>query len=386
MNRRAFITLGTPPLPSSRERVGVRGFEAHRETFTRHPTPLPMGEGAERARGASTGIKRREVMTLLGGAAAAPWLLWPLAARAQQPQKVPRIGVLLPGTATSFARRTKAFLEGLRELGYIDGQTIAIEWKWGQDRVEGLSELAAELVGRNVNVLVTGGTQAAKALKSATETIPIVMAIIGDPVAAGLVESLARPGGNATGFSIVAPDLSGKRLELLKEIVPDVSPVAVMLNPGNPQSQFELKEMQAAARALGLQLHGVQVSPQDSLDEAFAAMTRASARGLIVLTDPIFFSQRRKIVELASRSRLPAMYFFQEFVAEGGLVSYAPSDTDLYRRSAGYVHRILNGAKPSELPVEQPTKFDLVINLKTAKALGLEVPPTLVARADEVIE
>ena len=327
-------------------------------------------------------MKRRAFIALLGGALAA----WPLAARAQQSQKVPRIGVLLPGTAASFALRTKAFIEGLRELGYIDGQTVAIEWKWGQDRVEGLSELAADLVGRNVDVLLTGGTAAAKALKSATGTIPIVMAIIGDPVAAGLVESLARPGGNATGFSIVAPDLSGKRLELLREIVPDISPVAVMLNPKNPQSQFELKEMQAAARALGLQLHAVQVSPQDSLEEAFAAMTRASARGLIVLTDPIFFSQRRKIVDLSSRSRLPAMYFFQEFVAEGGLVSYAPSDTDLYRRSATYVHRILNGAKPSELPVEQPTKFDLAINLKTAKTLRVEVPPLLLARADEVIE
>ena len=327
-------------------------------------------------------MRRREFILALGGAAAA----WPLKGHAQQSQKVPRIGVLLPGTAASFALRTKAFLEGLRELGYIDGQTVAIEWKWGQDRVEGLSELAAELVGRNVDVLLTGGTAAAKALKSATGTIPIVMAIIGDPVAAGLVESLARPGGNATGFSIVAPDLSGKRLELLKEIVPDISPVAVMLNPENPQSQFELKEMQAAAHALGLQLHAVQVSPQDSLEEAFAAMTRASARGLIVLTDPIFFSQRRKIVGLASRSRLPAMYFFQDFVAEGGLVSYAPSDTDLYRRSATYVHRILSGAKPSELPVEQPTKFDLAINLKVAKALGVEIPPLLLARANEVIE
>ena len=327
-------------------------------------------------------MRRREFILALGGAAAA----WPLKGHAQQSQKVPRIGVLLPGTAASFALRTKAFIEGLRELGYIDGQTVAIEWKWGQDRVEGLSELAAELVGRNVDVLLTGGTAAAKALKSATGTIPIVMAIIGDPVAAGLVESLARPGGNATGFSIVAPDLSGKRLELLKEIVPDISPVAVMLNPKNPQSQFELKEMQAAAQALGLQLHAVPVSPQDSLEEAFAAMTRASARGLIVLTDPIFFSQRRKIVDLASRSRLPAMYFFQDFVAEGGLVSYAPSDTDLYRRSATYVHRILSGAKPSELPVEQPTKFDLAINLKAAKALGVEIPPLLLARADKVIE
>jgi putative ABC transport system substrate-binding protein len=329
-------------------------------------------------------MRRREFITLLGGAAASVSL--PFAAHAQQSRKVPRIGVLLPGTPASFSRRTKAFLEGLRDLGYLEGQTIEIEWKWGQDRVEGLPELAAELVRRNVEVIVTGGTPAAKALKGATGTIPIVMAIIGDPVAAGLVDSLARPGGNATGFSIVAPDLSGKRLELLREIVPNVSPVAVMLNTRNPQSQFELKETQTAARALGLRLHPIQVSPDNTLEQAFAAMSNASARTLIILTDPIFFSQRKSIVDLAARHRLPAMYFFQEFAKEGGLVSYGPSDLDLYRRSATYVDRILKGAKAGELPVEQPTKFELVINLKTAKAIGLDIPPMLLARADEVIE
>jgi ABC-type uncharacterized transport system substrate-binding protein len=326
-------------------------------------------------------MSRRKFIALLGGTLAA----WPLAAQASEASgqrgdsKVPRIGVLLPGTAASFALRTKAFLDGLRELGYIEGQTIAIEWRWGQDRVEGLADIAADLVGRNVDVLVTGGTPAAKALKSATGTIPIVMAIIGDPVAAGLVNSLARPGGNATGFSIVAPDLSGKRLELLKEIVPGISRVVVMLNAGNPQSQFELREMQAAAQTMGLQLHPVQISSQDAPEGAFA-------HALIILTDPIFFSQRRQIVELAGRSRLPAMYFFQGFAEEGGLVSYGPSDTDLYRRSATYVDRILRGAKPSELPVEQPIKFDLVINLNAAKALGLDISPMLLARADKVIE
>jgi len=329
-------------------------------------------------------MRRREFITLLGGAAASVSL--PFAAHAQQSRKVPRIGVLLPGTPASFSLRTKAFLEGLRDLGYLEGQTIEIEWKWGQDRVEGLPELAAELVRRNVEVIVTGGTPAAKALKGATGTIPIVMAIIGDPVAAGLVDSLARPGGNATGFSIVAPDLSGKRLELLREIVPNVSPVAVMLNTRNPQSQFELKETQTAARALGLRLHPIQVSPDDTLEQAFAAMSNASARTLIILTDPIFFSQRKSIVDLAATHRLPAMYFFQEFAKEGGLVSYGPSDLDLYRRSATYVDRILKGAKAGELPVEQPTKFELVINLKTAKAIGLDIPPMLLARADEVIE
>ena len=327
-------------------------------------------------------LQRREFIALLGGAAAS----WPLAAHAQLPRKVPRIGVLLPGTAVSFALRTKSFLEGLRDLGYVDGQSIAIEWRWGQDRVEGLPELAADLVGRNVDVLVTGGTPAAKALKTATGTIPIVMAIIGDPVATGLVASLARPGGNATGFSIVAPELSGKRLELLKEIVPEISPVAVMLNTRNPQSQFELNEMQAAARAMGLQLHSVQVSPEDTLEQAFAAMSAASVRALVILTDPIFFSQRKTIVDLATLSRLPAMYFFQEFAEGGGLVSYGPSDTDLYRRSATYVDRILHGAKPGELPIQQPTKFDLVINLKAANALGLNISPLLLARADKVIE
>ena len=326
-------------------------------------------------------VRRREFITLLGGAAA-----WPLAARAQQSRRVPRIGVLLLGTPDSFAGRIEAFVEGLRDLGYVDGRTVAIEWKWGQDRADRLPDLAAELVRSQVDVIVTGGTPAAQALKNATRTIPIVMAIVGDPVAAGLVDSLARPGGNATGFSIVASDLSGKRLELLKEIVSEVSPVAVMLNTRNPQSQFELNEMQAAARAMGLQLHPVQVSPEDTLEQAFAAMSAASVRALVILTDPIFFSQRKTIVDLATLSRLPAMYFFQEFAEGGGLVSYGPSETDLYRRSATYVDRILHGAKPGELPIQQPTKFDLVINLKAANALGLNISPLLLARADKVIE
>jgi ABC-type uncharacterized transport system substrate-binding protein len=326
-------------------------------------------------------MRRREFITLLGGAAA-----WPLAVRAQQSRKVSRIGILLPGTPASFSLRANAFLEGLRSLGHVEGQTIATEWRWGQDKVEGLSDLAAELVGHNVDVLVTGGTPAAKALKAVTGTIPIVMAIIGDPVAAGLVDSLALPGGNATGFSIIAPDLSGKRLELLKELVPHVTSVSVMLNNRNPQSQFEWKEMATAARLLGLQIQPIEISPERSMEEGFATMSKTSTHALIVLTDPIFFSQRSRIVELATGSRVPAMYFFREFVAAGGLMSYGPSDLDLYRRSATYVDKILKGAKPSELPVQQPTKFDLAINLKTARALGLEVPPTILARADEVIE
>jgi len=326
-------------------------------------------------------MNRRAFIAGLGGAAA-----WPVVARAQQVRKTYQIAVLLPGTPATFARRTDAFLEGIRTLGYVEGQTINIEWRWGQDKVDGLPELAAELVARKPDVLVTAGTPAAKALKNATGAIPIVMAIIGDPVAVGLADSLAVPGGNATGLSIIAPELSGKRLELLKEIAPHVSSVGVLLNITNPQSHLELKETQTAANALGLKVQPIEFSPELTLEQSFATTTNIPPQSLIVLTDPVLFSQRKKVVELAMRSRLPGMYNFREFVAVGGLMSYGPSDTDLYRRAAGYVDKILKGAKPTELPIEQPTKFDLAINLKAAKVLGLAVSPTLLARADEVIE
>jgi len=327
-------------------------------------------------------MRRREFIMLVGGAAAA----WPVAAGAQQPGRMPRIGVLLAGTPASFAPRAKALRDGLQDLGYVEGRTIAIEWKWGEDRAERLPELAAELVRLNVDAIVTGGTPAAKALKAATRTIPIVMAIIGDPVAVGLVDSLSRPGGNATGFSIVAPDLSGKRLEALKDMVAGLSTVAVMSNAANPQSQIELGEMQTAARRLGLQLHPSQVSAERSVESAFEEMRRSSVQGLIVLTDAILYSQRTRIVGLAAESRLPAVYFFRDFVDAGGLMSYAPSDTDLFRRAASYVDRILKGSNPADLPIEQPIKFELIINVRAANALGLAVPPTLLARADEVID
>jgi putative tryptophan/tyrosine transport system substrate-binding protein len=311
-------------------------------------------------------------MILVAGSAAG--LSQPLAA--QPSRKPPRIGVLLPGTPASFSLRAKAFLEGLGTLGYIEDRTVTVDWKWGQDQVDDFPRLAQELVRDNVDVIVTGGTAAAKALKDATRSIPIVMAIIGDPVAAGLVGSLAQPGGNATGFSIVAPELGGKRLELVKEIVPGMTSVAVLLNTQNPQSQIELKEMRAAAQAMSLQLHPT----------AFTAVKRATSQALIVLTDPILFSQRKRIVDLANATRLPAVYFFQGFPEAGGLMSYGPSDADLFRRAAGYVDRILKGAKPRDLPVQQPTKFDLVVNLKTAKALGLVIPESFLLRADKVIE
>jgi len=312
--------------------------------------------------------------------------VWPLGIYAQQSQKIFRVGILLPGTPASFSLRTKAFLDGLRELGYVEGATIAFEWKWGQDRVETLSGLAADLERSNVDVIITGGTSAAKALKAATPTIPIVVAIVSDPVAAGLVNNLARPGGNLTGFSIVAPELGGKRLELLKEVVPNVSSVAVLLNTRNPQSQIELKEMRTAAQAMRLQLYPIEISTEDGLEDAFAAMNKAAVQALVVLTDPILFSQRKQTVDLANRNRLPAVYFFQGFAEEGGLMSYGPSDTDLFRRAAGYVDRILKGTKPGDLPIEQPTKFDLFINLKAANMVGVTIPESFLLRADKVIE
>jgi len=312
--------------------------------------------------------------------------IWPTHVRAQQLRKIPRIGVLLPGAPAAWSRRTKAFLDGLSELGYVEGKTIAIEWKWGDDQFDTLSGLAADLVRSNVDVIVTGGTSATKALKTATQTIPIVMAIVGDPVAAGLVDTLARPGGNATGFSIVAPELGTKRLELLKEIVPNLSSIAVLSNAKNPQSKIEMKEMQTAAQAMALQLHSAEISTEVGLEDAFVAMNKASAQALILLTDPILFSQRKRTVDLAVHYKLPAVYFYSGFVEEGGLMSYGPSDVDLFHRAAGYVDKILKGAKPSELPVEQPTRFELIFNLKTAKSLGLTVPPKLLLTADEVIE
>jgi ABC-type uncharacterized transport system substrate-binding protein len=328
-------------------------------------------------------MRRRDfALLVLGGMA-----MTPLRSHAQRsPQKLPRIGVLIPGTAASFSQRVQAFVGGLSELGRVEGQTIAIEWKWANDRIDLLPELATQLVQSQVDVIVTGGTPAAQALKAATRSIPLVVAIMADPVAAGLVENLARPGGNTTGFSIVAPELGAKRLQLLKEIVPTMSSVAVLMNASNPQSQIEFKEMSAAASAMGLRLHPIEVSTRDGLEDAFAAMSKTAAQALIVLTDPVLFSERKPTVDLASKYRLPAVYPFQGYVEDGGLVSYGPSDADLFRRAAGYVDRILKGTKPGELPVEQPIKFDMYVNLNTARALGVTVPELFLTRADKVIE
>jgi putative tryptophan/tyrosine transport system substrate-binding protein len=311
----------------------------------------------------------------------------PFASEAQQAGKIPRIGVLFPGSPATFALRTKAFLQGLGELGYLEGKTIAIEWRWAEDKVERLPELAAELVRLNVDVIVANGTPAIKAVRNATKSIPIVMAGVGDPVGIGLVASLARPGGNVTGLSILAPELSRKRLELLKEVVPKLSRVAAMLNPTNPVYRAELQETHDAARSLGLQLQPiVEVSDLNTLQEGFTTLSRDRARALLLLTDAIFYSIRVRILEYAAKSRLPAMYWQREFAEDGGLMSYGPFTNELFRRAATYVDKILKGTKPGDLPVEQPTKFELVINLKTAKALGLTIPPSVLGRADQVIE
>lgn len=328
-------------------------------------------------------MRRRDfALVFLGGLTIRPAHL-----HAQSPtSRMPRIGVLIPGTPASFATRARAFVDGLNEVGRVEGKSIEIEWRWANDRVNDLSELSAQLVRSKVDVIVTGGTPAAQALKAATASIPIVVAIMADPVAAGLVENLARPGANLTGFSIVAPELGAKRLQLLKEIVPAVSSVAVLLNVRNPQSQIELKELRAAAAAMGLRLNPIEVSAASALDDAFAAIQVSAAQGLIVLTDPILFSARKPTVELAHKYRLPAVYPFQGYVEDGGLVSYGPSDVDLFRRAAGYVDRILRGSRPGELPVEQPVKFDLYVNVRAARALDIVLPELFLTRADKVIE
>jgi putative tryptophan/tyrosine transport system substrate-binding protein len=308
-------------------------------------------------------------------------------ADAQQAAKVPRIGILFPGSPATFSLRSNAFLQGLGELGYLEGKTIAIEWRWAEDKVERLPELAAELVRLNVDVIVANGTPAIKAAKNATKSIPIVMAVVCDPVGIGLVASLARPGENLTGLSILAPELSGKRLELLKEVVPKLSGVAAMLNPTNPVYRPELQETHDAARSLGLQIQPIiEVSDLNTLQEGFAALSHDRVHALLLFTDAIFYSMRRRIVEYTAKSRLPAMYWQREFADDGGLMSYGPNTNELFRRAALYVDKILKGTKPTDLPVEQPMKFEFIINLKTAKQIGLTIPPNVLVRADKVIK
>ena len=332
-------------------------------------------------RGLRNGPTLTLVLALALGTLAAP-----LPADAQQPAKISRIGILRPGAPPD--PLVEAFRQGLHELGYAEGRDIIIEYRWAEGKEERLTDLAAELVRLKVDVIVVSATRGPLAAKQATTTIPIVMAASGDPVAAGLVASLARPGGNVTGLSVISPELSGKRLELLKGVVPKLSRVAVLwdADPGNPFPRLVLKEMEIAAAALRVQLQLLGIREPKELDGAFEAATRGRAGGVVVVGGPLTIANRMQIVILAAKHRLPVMYGLKEFVEAGGLISYGPNHSDLYRRAAVYVDKILKGAKPADLPVEQPTRFELVINLKTAKALGLTIPQSVLIRADEVIQ
>ena len=308
-----------------------------------------------------------------------------LSVEAQQAKKVPRVGVLWlysPAIASPFA---EAFRQGLRELGYVEGKNIVIEYRHAEGKYDRLPSLAAELVRLNVDIIVTASTQAAQAGQQATRSIPIVMTVVSDPVESGLVGSLARPGGNVTGLSLMHPELSGKRLELLKEVIPKLSRVAVLSNLSNPIIPPLLRETEAAARAVGVQLQVVEVRGPIELDSAFGAMTRDRAGALVVLPDGTFQNERRRIAALAAKGRLPTMYAWREAVDDGGLMAYGASVPDILRRAATYVDKILKGTKPADLPVEQPLKFELVINLKTAKKISLTVPQSVLYRADKVI-
>jgi putative ABC transport system substrate-binding protein len=324
-------------------------------------------------------MRRREFITLIGGAVA-----WPVATRAQQQGKLPTIGFLGGATAAAWSPWTAAFVRRLRELGWIEGRTVAIEVRWAEGRDERLAEIAAEFVRLKVDVILTGGNQAV-AVKQATSVVPIVFAVANDPVGMGLIASLARPGGNVTGLSLQQADTVGKRLELFREVVPDLRRLAIMANVGLPEAVLEMREVQAISKMLGLDVVTSEIRRAEDISPAFAAL-KGRAEALYVCTDALVSTNRIRINTLALAARLPTMHSVREFVEAGGLMSYGPNFPDLFRRAAEYVDKILRGARPADIPVEQPTKFDLVVNLITAEALGLTVPPLLLARADEVIE
>jgi putative ABC transport system substrate-binding protein len=319
------------------------------------------------------------ILTLALGILAAP-----LSEGAQQPAKVPRVGIVV--LAASPPPSFKAFQQGLRELGYVEGQNIAIEYRFAQGRADRLPALVAELVNMKVDLILTQSTQTAVAAKNANQTIPIVMAVSSEPVAVGLVASLARPGGNVTGLALQLTELSGKRLQLLKEVVPKSTLVAVVWNPTNPAAAGFLEETAAAARSLNLRLQPVEARSPADLDAAFKAVTRARASAFISLGDGMLFDNRTRIVQFAAKSRLPAIYPERDFADAGGLMAYGPNLASNWRRAAAFVDKILKGAKPADLPVEQPMRFEFVINMKTAKALGVTFPPSILIRADQVIE
>jgi putative ABC transport system substrate-binding protein len=313
----------------------------------------------------------------------------PLGTTAAQPsEKLPRVGYLSRGAHSDpvLQRNLEAFRQGLRELGYVDGQNIAIESRWTEGKDDRLPALAADLVRSKVDVIVVGSGPSTQAAQQATRTIPIVMSLVADPVGSGLVASLARPGGNVTGLTVMSPDLATKQVQLLKEVVPKVSRVALLTNPANPSSARFLREAEAAAQALGVRLQTLEARNRQEIDSAFAALTSERAGALLILPDGVFLSQRSQIAELAAKRRLPSMYLVREYVEAGGLMSYGANFLDLMRRAATFVDKILKGAKPADLPVAQPTKFELVINLRTAKAIGLTIPPSLLQRADQIID
>jgi putative ABC transport system substrate-binding protein len=327
-------------------------------------------------------LRRRELLFLLAGATTIPRVL-----RAQQ-KGMPVIGVLGSGVPGPWAAPLfAAFHQGLSETGFVEGQNLAIEYRFGEGRYDRLPALAADLVGRKVDVIVTeGGPPSALAAKNATSTIPIVFSSGGDPVADGLVTSLARPDGNLTGVAFMLTELMPKRLELLSELVPQARVIALLVNPNNAMTEPVIRDVQEAARAKGVQLPILKAVSEDEINSAFASLVQLQAGALVVGPDPFFYSRREQLVALTSRYAVPAIYFVHEYVVSGGLISYGTSLTVVYRQIGIYAGRMLNGAKPADLPVQQPTKFELVINLKTAKALGLTIPPSILARADEVIE
>jgi putative tryptophan/tyrosine transport system substrate-binding protein len=326
--------------------------------------------------------RRTFLGTLAGGLLAAP-----IAAGAQPTGKVPRIGWLGGPTRETAQPFVQPFLQGLKDLGWVEGQNIVIEWRFGGGRAERLPDLAAELVRLRVDLIVTPSTPTALAAKNATKTIPIVTVSVGDPVELGLVASLARPGGNITGLTgTVSQEIAGKQLELLKETVPKVSRMAVLWNPTTRGNALALREAEIAARGLGVELQVLEARGLNDFESAFAAMSRKRAGALLVLGDVMFTTHRRRLADLAAKSHLPAMYGTRQFVDDGGLVSYGANILDNFRRAAVYVDKILKGAKPSDLPIERATKFELVLNLKTAKALGLTIPPALLLRVDQAID
>jgi putative ABC transport system substrate-binding protein len=325
-------------------------------------------------------MKRREFIALVGGAAA-----WPVAARAQQPGRLPTIGVLGGATPSAESQRVAALVQRLHELGWIERHTIAIEYRWAEGRSARLAEIAAEFVRLGVDVIFATGTAPALAAKQATSMIPIVFPFAGDPIGTGLVASLARPGGNVTGMSNQATDLAAKRIELLREIVPHLRRLAVLANAGYPAAALEKGEVAAAARTLDLEVVSFEIRESNDIAPAFEAV-KGKAEALFLVGDPLMTANRIRVTSLALAARLPTIYVHREYVDAGGLISYGANFPDLFRRAAEVVDKILRGTKPGDIPVEQPTKFELAINLKTANALGLDVPPTLLARADEVIE